>query len=136
MPLSTNGLAPSLLAPQRALFKSPTESTHCRAADDILPITQFQTEPCVLDHYDYMVNLVGVDHVAIGTDTSIGDSVGVGESVMGRPGPTPARYMNGLESPADGKNIIRGLIARGYSDEDVRKIAGENALALFRWVMG
>ena len=83
-----------------------------------------QSIECVLDHYDYMVNLVGVDHVGIGTDTSIGDSVGVGEAVMGRPGPTPARYMNGLESPADGKNIVRGLIARGYSDEDVRKIAG------------
>ena len=95
-----------------------------------------QSIECVLDHYDYMVNLVGIDHVAIGTDTSIGDSVGVGESVVGRPGPTPARYVDGLESPADGKNIIRGLIARGYSDEDVRKIAGGNALALFRRVMG
>ena len=95
-----------------------------------------QSIECVLDHYDYMVNLVGIDHVAIGTDTSIGDSVGVGESVMGRPGPTPARYVDGLESPADGKNIIRGLIARGYSDEEVRKIAGGNALALFRRVMG
>lgn len=40
------------------------------------------------------------------------------------------------ESPADDKNIIRGLIARGYSDEDVRKIAGGNALALLRRVMG
>jgi membrane dipeptidase len=30
---------------------------------------------CVLDHYDYMVNLVGVDHVGIGTDTSVGDHV-------------------------------------------------------------
>ena len=95
-----------------------------------------QSIECVLDHYDYMVQLVGIDHVAIGTDTSIGDSVGVGEAVMGRPGPTPARYMNGLESPADGKNIVRGLIARGYSDEDVRKIAGGNALAFFRRVMG
>jgi microsomal dipeptidase-like Zn-dependent dipeptidase len=44
--------------------------------------------------------------------------------------------MNGLESPADGKNIVRGLIARGYSDEDVRKSAGGNALAFFRRVMG
>ena len=44
--------------------------------------------------------------------------------------------MNGLESPADGKNIVRGLIARGYSDDDVRKIAGGNALAFFRRVMG
>ena len=30
---------------------------------------------CVLDHYDYMVNLVGVDHVGIGTDTTVGDHV-------------------------------------------------------------
>ena len=67
---------------------------------------------------------------------SVGVGVGVGEVVMGRPGPTPARYLNGLESPADGKNIVRGLIARGYSDENVSKIAGGNALALFRRVMG
>ena len=26
---------------------------------------------CVLDHYDYMVNLIGVDHVGIGTDTAV-----------------------------------------------------------------
>ena len=47
----------------------------------------------------------------------------------------PAPYLNGLESPADGKNIIRGLIRRGYSDIDVRKILGGNALDLFRRVM-
>ena len=46
--------------------------------------------------------------------------------------PTPARYMNGLESPADGKNIVRGLIARGYSDEDVRKIAGGKCAGVFQ----
>ncbi len=38
--------------------------------------------------------------------------------------------------PPMGKNMIRGLIARGCSDEDVRKIAGGNALGLFRRVMG
>ena len=73
----------------------------------------------------------------IGWPTSGGvHAVGVGEVVMGRSGPTPARYMDGLESLADGKNIIRGLIARGYSDGDVRKIAGGNALAQLRRVMG
>ena len=95
-----------------------------------------QSIECVLDHYDYMVQLVGMDHVAIGTDTSIGDMVGVGQVLMGRTGPAPASYLNGLESPADGKNIIRGLIARGYSDEDVTKIAGGNVLAFFRRIMG
>ena len=67
---------------------------------------------CVLEHYDYMVKLVGADHVAIGTDTTIGDHVDFHRKIMGRDGPgqLPAPYLSGLESPADGKNIIRGLI--------------------------
>ena len=93
---------------------------------------------CVLDHYDYLVKLVGVDHVAIGTDTLVGDHVGFHKVAMGRDmagRQFPAAYLNGLESPADGKNIIRGLIARGYSDEHIRKIAGQNALDLLRRVV-
>ena len=77
---------------------------------------------CLLDHYDYMVKLLGIDHVAIGTDSSIG--------VRG------SGSISGLESPAEGKNIIRGLITRGYSDADIIKITGGNALAFFRRVMG
>ena len=93
---------------------------------------------CVLDHYDYMANLVGVDHVGIGTDTTVGDHVAFHRVVMGRDGPDqlPAPYLNGLESPADGGNITRGLIRRGYSDEDIRKIIGGNAMEFFRRVMG
>jgi len=66
--------------------------------------------------------LLGIDHVAIGTDSSIGvRSTG---------------FIRGVDSPAEGKNIIRGLIARGYSDADIIKIAGGNSLAFFRKVMG
>jgi len=75
----------------------------------------------LLDHYDYMVKLLGMDHVAIGTDSSIGV--------------TSSGSISGLESPAEGKNIIRGLITRGYSDADIVKIAGGNALAFFRRIM-
>ena len=89
----------------------------------------------MLDHYDYLMKLVGPDHLAVGTDASIGDMVAVGRVVMGRDAPTPAPYLNGLESPADGANIVRGLIGRGYSDEDIKKIAGGNALAFFRRIM-
>ncbi|MBV9543322.1 MAG: dipeptidase [Chloroflexi bacterium] len=94
---------------------------------------------CVLDHYDYLVKLVGIDHVAIGTDTLVGDHVGFHKLHMGRDTAGrqfPAEYLSGLESPADGKNIIRGLIARGYSDEQIRKVAGENVLDLLRRVVG
>jgi membrane dipeptidase len=94
---------------------------------------------CVLDHYDYLVKLVGADHVGIGTDTLIGDHVGFHRAALYR-GVTdrqyPAPYLSGLESPADGKNIIRGLIARGHDDATIRKIAGQNALDLIRRVVG
>ena len=43
---------------------------------------------------------------------------------------------HGLESPADGYNIVRGLIARGHSDATVRKIAGQTSLSLLRRVIG
>jgi membrane dipeptidase len=94
---------------------------------------------CVLDHYDYLVKLLGVDHVGIGTDTLIGDHVGFHKVAMGRDSGRrefPAPYLSGLESPADGKNIVRGLIARGYDDAAIRKIAGQNSLDLLRRVIG
>jgi membrane dipeptidase len=93
---------------------------------------------CVLDHYDYFVKLVGIDHVGIGTDTQVGDHVGFHRVLLGRNAPDslPAAYLDGLESPADGSNIIRGLIARGYDDVSVRKIAGQNALDFLRRTIG
>jgi membrane dipeptidase len=93
---------------------------------------------CVLDHYDYFVKLVGIDHVGIGTDTQVGDHVGFHRVMLGRNAPDslPAPYLDGLESPADGPNIVRGLIARGYEDAAIRKIAGQNALDFFRRTMG
>jgi membrane dipeptidase len=92
---------------------------------------------CVLDHYDYFVKLVGIDHVGIGTDTQVGDHVGFHRVLLGRNAPDslPAPYLDGLESPADGSNIIRGLIARGYDDQAIRKIAGQNAMDFFRRTM-
>jgi membrane dipeptidase len=91
---------------------------------------------CVIDHYDYMVGLVGVDHVGIGTDTSVGNHVAFHRVVLGRtPDQLPAPYLDGLESPADGKNIVRALIRRGYSDADITKIAGGNVLDFLRRVL-
>ena len=75
----------------------------------------------LLDHYDYMVKLLGMDHVAIGTDSSIDVRT--------------SGFVRGVDSPAEGKNIIRGLITRGYSDADILKITGGNALTFFRRVM-
>ena len=69
----------------------------------------------VLDHFDHVIDLVGVDHVGIGSDFD-----GVGDSL-----PT------GLKDVSYYPNLIQGFLERGYSEEDIRKILGENLLSVW-----
>ena len=68
-----------------------------------------------MDHFDHIVDLAGVDHVGFGSDFD-----GVGDSL-------PA----GLKSVADFPALIAGLHDRGYTEADVRKIAGRNTLRVW-----
>jgi len=69
----------------------------------------------VVDHIDHVVELIGIDHVGIGSDFD-----GVGPS-------TPT----GLKDVSYYPNLIRHLLERGYSDDDIRKILGENTLRVW-----
>jgi len=60
-------------------------------------------------HIDYVKNLVGVDHVGIGSDLRGMSS-----------------YSEGFGEEADFRAIAAALLARGYSDEEVGKIMGGN----------
>jgi membrane dipeptidase len=71
----------------------------------------------VADHIDYIVNLVGPDHVGCGSDFD-----GVGSL------PT------GLTDCSMMPNITAELVRRGYSEEDIRKILGGNFMRVFRAV--
>ncbi|RMF87934.1 MAG: membrane dipeptidase [Nitrospinota bacterium] len=73
----------------------------------------------ILDHIDYIVNLVGVEHVGLGSDF---DGISV----------TP----QGLEDISRVPLITAGLLERGYAEADIRKILGENWLRVFREVWG
>ncbi len=95
----------------------------------------------MLDHMEYLVNLIGDEHVGIGTDSLFGDHVRLHKELLfsGRRKPTLIRnfaadYMKGIESPAEGYNIIRGLVDRGYSDDEILNIIGGNAVRVFRRV--
>jgi membrane dipeptidase len=68
----------------------------------------------VLDHFDHVVSLVGVDHVGIGSDYD-----GVTE------------LPEGLEDVSTFPDLIEGLLRRGYSEADIRKILGENLLRVW-----
>jgi membrane dipeptidase len=99
----------------------------------------------VLDHMDYLVRLVGVDHVGIGTDWPMSDVawslVYFKEHIAPRigfakgDGPS-TETVKGLEKYSYFINFTRGLVARGYSDEDVRKMMGGNWLRVFEAVCG
>ncbi len=93
-----------------------------------------------LDHFDYVRNLVGVEHLAIGSDL---DLVGNGNDVHGAEGFNPSSQPNferyhyhvdkpdhvavtGLDHPKRTFDLTDGLIGRGYSDSDIRGILGAN----------
>ncbi len=99
-----------------------------------------------LDHVDYIVNLVGVDYVGIGTDfygfslpEPLAKKISEFLQVLGfRPEHRAsfATKMEGFEDYTKFPNLIKGLAKRGYSDQEIDKIAGKNFLRVFRKVVG
>lgn len=71
----------------------------------------------VADHIDHVVKLVGADYVGLGSDFN-----GVGE------GNLPV----GLEDVSKLPNLVYELLVRGYKDEDIKKILGENLIRVWK----
>jgi membrane dipeptidase len=69
----------------------------------------------VADHIDHIKNVAGIDHIGIG-----GDFDGITQVVMG------------LEDVSTYPDLLAELLRRGYSDEDIRKIAGKNILRVLK----
>ena len=71
-----------------------------------------------LDHFDHIVELVGIDYIGIGSDyDGVGDSLPVG-----------------LKDVASYPNLIEGLLNRGYSEFDIEKILSGNLMRVWREV--
>ena len=96
-----------------------------------------------MEHFEYAVRLLGIDHVGFGPDTMFGDHVGLHRAyaaqlsvtkVLGNKSFQPVAYVDGLENPADFPNIVRWLVRHGYSDEDIAKVMGGNALRVLKQV--
>ena len=88
-----------------------------------------------MEHFEYTANLVGIDHVAFGPDTLFGDHVGIHDLLAGQLSIKSAQmanlqkveYVKGLENPAECfPNIVRWLVKKGYSREEIRKVVGGN----------
>ena len=71
----------------------------------------------LVDHIDHVVELIGVDHVGIGTDFDGGGGV------------------EGCNDVSEMPNITEELLKRGYSEEDIQKIWGGNIMRVFSRVI-
>jgi membrane dipeptidase len=102
-----------------------------------------------IDNIDYVVNLVGADHVGIGTDSEATKGAYPPElramlrrKYSGTTGGFSKAFPQGAplegleEGLGDWPNITAALVARGYPAVDVQKIIGGNFLRVFRAVWG
>ena len=112
------------------------------AVPNLISNKPVQTIGDVMDHVDYLVKLVGIDHVAIGTDAMFGDHVALHRYIRGIMDMTvalkdlPAPHVEYLENPGQFPNATRALVARGYSDKDIQKIIGGNIVRLLKETIG
>ncbi len=68
----------------------------------------------MLDHLDYIVERIGVDHVGIGSDFNHGGGV------------------EGFADASEALGVTAGLLERGYDEADIEKIWGGNFLRVMR----
>jgi membrane dipeptidase len=69
----------------------------------------------LIDHIDYIVRLIGVDHVGLGSDFDGIES--------------PPRELNGVQ---DYPLLTKALLERGYTKKDIRRILGGNFIRVFK----
>jgi membrane dipeptidase len=99
----------------------------------------------IMEHFEYIANLVGIDHVCFGPDTNFGDHAGLhrifakflstGQTKNLEDDYPRVDYVRGFENPREAsKNALRWLVAHGYSDADIAKVLGENILRVLKAV--
>ena len=89
------------------LGKKMIEKEKQAVADGKLPHVSWER---IIDHIDHAVKLVGADHVGLGSDFD------------------GANMPEGMDDCTHLPKITEALMRKGYSDNDIRKILGENLL--------
>ncbi len=96
-----------------------------------------------LDEYDYLKRLIGVDHIALGTDFIWGWGNSYTHSTadnMVFPAETmsegPSQVVRDFENISKLGNLERGLSQRGWSRAEIDKLLGGNWLRVYRSAWG
>jgi membrane dipeptidase len=102
-----------------------------------------------LDNIEYVIDLVGIDHVAIGTDSEATPGAyprevrkrlrvklahtlrGYYEAFSSNP---QASHLDGLRGTGDLRLVTQGLLSGGYDKASIQKILGLNLVRVFREV--
>jgi len=98
------------------------EKTKQKVRDEYMKIMEKYPTPSatledMVDHIDYVKELIGVDHVGIGTDFDGGGG------------------LEGCNEVSEMPNITRELLKRGYTEEEIQKIWGDNLMRVFNKVI-
>jgi membrane dipeptidase len=88
----------------------------------------------LIDHFDYVVQLVGVEHVGLGSDMDLEGYDALGEQALERYrsvygdsyGFREKIDIEGVDHPKRVFDLTEGLIRRGYTDEDILLMLGGN----------
>jgi membrane dipeptidase len=106
---------------ERARLTSTTGTTNAKAIDEAIakwrashPVPKASLLQ-VVDHIEHIRKIAGIDHIGLGGDFDGITSVPVG-----------------LEDVSTYPVLLAELLRRGYSDDDVKKIAGRNILRVMR----
>lgn len=122
VPFVTGFISPEVAAWDRATGAAMREARRSNADTVAARKAWLATHPKpratlaqVADQIDYVKKIVGADHIGIG-----GDFDGIDDVVLG------------LEDVSKYPDLFAELVRRGWTDADLRKLAGENVLRVFR----
>jgi membrane dipeptidase len=95
-----------------------------------------------LDQLDETVDIVGVDHAGFGSDLEFPNSITRAAFIYKNPSRIDVDYFTPMDKTwgygwlEHMPNFTMGLVARGYSDQEVKSILGGNWVKLFKRVWG
>jgi membrane dipeptidase len=128
--------------------KSDEAITACAEKDGVIGITPFFAKKPgnstltddILDQIDYAANLVGAKHVGFGSDVDFNSTLDRMAYISQYPENVDKTYVTALDKDWGYgwlkymPNLTKGLVARGYSDAEVKGVIGENFFRLFKKV--
>jgi membrane dipeptidase len=111
-----------------------------QSVPNVTSLQEYQSIYDVVAQIEHAIEVMGIDHVAIGTDAMFGDHLGlhhvIRKILSHADTPMPGKYVDYLENPGEFPNITRVFVSRGYKEEDMRKLLGGNVVRLLERTIG